>query len=77
MYNKNCRTGSEQFIGHVQGMKWSAVDFQLWYCCTVKKWNVVVKPFCIKIQKRELLKWENIYTRILCVGIFNIVLWEF
>jgi hypothetical protein len=76
MYKKNCRTGNEQLIGHVQAMT-SAVDFQLWYCCTIKKWKVVVKPFCIKIQKHELLKWENVYIRILYVGIFSIVLWEF
>jgi len=36
-----------------------------------------VGHFLIKIQKNELTKWKDFYKRILRVGIFNIVLWEF
>jgi hypothetical protein len=37
MNNRNCGTGTEQFVCCVHMVKWPTVDYQLWYSLVIKK----------------------------------------
>jgi hypothetical protein len=56
MNNKNSVTGDEQSICYTQAVKWSAVDYRLWYSSTIKKWIIILKPF-------KHIKWETFVSK--------------
>jgi hypothetical protein len=35
----------EQSVGHMEGIKWSVIDYQQWCSLTIGKWIMIVKPF--------------------------------
>lgn len=86
---KNHRTGNEQLIGCAHLMKWSAVNYWLWYIFTTKKSTLLVKlikhtktlnwKFLVKNPKKiQLLKKESFLSELLMqenVTLFLCHLW--